>query len=174
MCTSCAGAGSSGRARRNRAICRGERDRRAGCATCCTVALRWPLLRSPGPTAVLLAGRFELRGRIGAGGLAEVFTARDRATGAEVAVKLLHAHLVQDQGTRERFRRELSIARSLEHPGIVRVFDLHAHQGRPFISMEMLRGRTLHQRSEEHTSELQSHLNLVCRLLLEKKKKNKK
>ncbi|HEY4769742.1 MAG TPA: serine/threonine-protein kinase, partial [Myxococcales bacterium] len=95
---------------------------------------------------MLLAGRFELRGRIGAGGLAEVFAARDRATGAEVAVKLLHAHLVQDLGTRERFRRELSIARSLEHPGIVRVFDLHAHQGRPFISMELLRGRTLHQR----------------------------
>jgi hypothetical protein len=95
---------------------------------------------------VLLAGRFELRGRIGAGGLAEVFAARDRATGAEVAVKLLHAHLVQDQSTRERFRRELSIARSLEHPGIVRVFDLHSHQGRPFISMELLRGRTLHQR----------------------------
>jgi len=77
---------------------------------------------------VLLAGRFELRGRIGAGGLAEVFAARDRATGAEVAVKLLHAHLVQDQCTRERFRRELSIARSLEHPGIVRVFDLHARR----------------------------------------------
>jgi hypothetical protein len=95
---------------------------------------------------VLLAGRFELRGRIGAGGLAEVFAARDRATGAEVAVKLLHAHLVQDPGTRERFRRELSIARSLEHPGIVRVFDLHAHQDRPFISMELLHGRTLHQR----------------------------
>src|SRR6267143_489733 len=56
------------------------------------------------------------------------------------------AHLVQDPGTRERFRRELSIARSLEHPGIVRVFDLHAHQDRPFISMELLHGRTLHQR----------------------------
>src|SRR5882724_2942438 len=146
MCTSCAVAGSSRRARRNRAICRGRRARRTGCATCCAVALRWPLLRSPGPTAVLLAERFELRGRIGAGGLAEVFAARDRATGAEVAVKLLHAHLVQDQSTRERFRRKLSIARSLEHPGIVRVFDLHSHQGRPFISMELLRGRTLHQR----------------------------
>src|SRR3989442_15623973 len=86
---------------RNRAIRRGERDRRTGCATCCAVAVRWPLLRSPGPTAVLLAGRFELRGRIGAGGLAEVFAARDPAPRAEGAVKLLHTHPVQDQGTPE-------------------------------------------------------------------------
>src|SRR5215475_8648799 len=72
--------------------------------------------------------------------------ATDRATGAEVAVKLLHAHLARDAATCERFRRELAIARSLEHPGIVRVFDLHEHQGRPAISMELLRGRTLHER----------------------------
>ncbi|HZX96137.1 MAG TPA: serine/threonine-protein kinase [Myxococcales bacterium] len=84
--------------------------------------------------------------RIGAGGLAEVFAARDRATSAEVAVKVLHAHLAQDTLVCERFRRELAIARSLDHPGIVRVFDLHEHQGRPFISMELLRGRTLHER----------------------------
>jgi len=95
---------------------------------------------------VLLAGRFETRRRIGAGGLAEVFAATDRATDAEVAVKVLHAHLARDAAACERFRRELAIARSLEHPGIVRVFDLHEHEGRPVISMELLRGRTLHER----------------------------
>jgi hypothetical protein len=95
---------------------------------------------------MLLEGRFELRRRIGSGGLAEVFAALDLRTGAEVAVKLLHPHLARDPSVRERFRRELSIARSLEHPGIVRLFDLHEHRGRPFISMELLRGRTLEQR----------------------------
>jgi len=95
---------------------------------------------------MLLDGRFELRRRIGAGGLAEVFEALDVRTGAEVAVKMLHPHLARDPSLRERFRRELSIARSLEHPGIVRLFDLHQHRGRPFISMERLRGRTLQER----------------------------
>ncbi len=95
---------------------------------------------------MLLAGRFETHRRLGAGGLAEVFAATDRATGADVAVKLLHAHLAPDPAASERFRRELAIARSLEHPGIVRVFDLHEHHGRPAISMELLHGRTLHER----------------------------
>lgn len=104
------------------------------------------MLRTGSRRDVLLDGRFELRRRIGAGGLAEVFAAWDRRTSAEVAVKLLHEHLAKDDSIRERFRRELSIARSLDHPGIVRVFDLHEHRGRPFITMELLRGRTLHER----------------------------
>jgi len=95
---------------------------------------------------VLLTGRFELRRRIGAGGLAEVFSAHDRTTGAEIAIKLLHAHLALDASTCERFRRELSIARSLDHRGIVRVFDVHQDAGRPFITMELLRGMTLRER----------------------------
>ena len=91
----------------------------------------------------LLAGRFELLRRLGSGGLAEVFAARDRSCGAEVAIKILHAHLAEDPLVAERFRRELPITRGLDHPGIVRVFDLHQHRGRPFFSMELLRGRTL-------------------------------
>ena len=94
---------------------------------------------------MLLEGRFELGRRLGAGGLAEVFAARDRRTGAEVAVKLLHAHLAREEEVRRRFRRELAIARSLDHPNIVRVFDLHGGK-RPFITLELLRGRTLHDR----------------------------
>lgn len=74
-----------------------------------------------------------------------MFAARDRTTGAPVAVKLLHAHLARDPEVGERFRRELSLARSLDHPNIVRLFDLHEGP-RPFISMELLRGRTLHER----------------------------
>jgi len=97
------------------------------------------------PGAVL-ATRFELTRRLGAGGLAEVFAARDRVTGSEVAVKVLHAHLAEEAAIAERFRRELSITRELDHPGIVRVFDLHEHGGRPFFTMELLRGETLAHR----------------------------
>jgi len=94
----------------------------------------------------LVANRFELSRRLGAGGLAEVFAARDRVTGSEVAVKVLHAHLAEESAIAERFRRELSITRELDHPGIVRVFDLHQHEGRPFFTMELLHGETLAQR----------------------------
>ncbi len=101
---------------------------------------------SPGD---LLCDRFEVLRPLGAGGLAEVFAARDRLAGAEVAVKALHTHLSGDARLCERFRRELAVTRALSHPGIVRVFDLYEHGGRPFFTMELLRGRTLGERLEQ-------------------------
>ena len=98
---------------------------------------------------LLLCDRFEVVRRLGAGGLAEVFQARDRVSGQEVALKVLHDHLMQDGSLAERFRREMALTRSLDHPAIVRVFDLHQHGGRPFFSMELLRGRTLSARLQE-------------------------
>jgi len=65
----------------------------------------------------VLATRFELLRPLGAGGLAEVYAARDRVTGSEVAAKVLHAHLAEEPPIAERFRRELSITRELDHPG---------------------------------------------------------
>jgi len=97
----------------------------------------------------LLGSRFEVVAALGSGGLAEVFSARDRATGSEVALKALHPHYAQVAVVRERFRREVAIARRLDHPGIVRVYDLHEHEGRPFISMELLSGQPLSQRIRE-------------------------
>jgi hypothetical protein len=93
----------------------------------------------------VLAGRFELVRRIGAGGLAEVYAAHDRVSRGEVAIKILHAHLAEDRDLAERFRREMAVTRALDHPGIVRVFDLHEHDGRPFFSMELLQGKTLYE-----------------------------
>jgi hypothetical protein len=93
----------------------------------------------------VLAGRFEVRRRIGAGGLAEVFAAHDSVSRTDVAIKILHAHLADDRDLADRFRREMAVTRALDHPGIVRVFDLHEHEGRPFFSMELLQGRTLYE-----------------------------
>ena len=98
---------------------------------------------------MVLADRFEVVRRLGAGGIAEVFQARDRVSGQDVALKALHDHLAQDPALSARFRREMAVTRSLDHPAIVRVFDLHEHDGRPFFSMEILRGRTLASRLEE-------------------------
>src|SRR3954470_2524293 len=98
-----------------------------------------------GPGTVL-AGRFEILRPLGTGGLAEVMGARDRVTGQDVAVKVLHSHLAREEEIAERFGREMSVTRGLDHPGIVRVFDLHEHEGRPFFTMELLQGETLAER----------------------------
>ena len=119
------------------------------------------VLETPAPTAagatvagrppplakgLVLASRFELVRPLGSGGLAEVWLAQDRALGAEVAIKALHAHLARDQPLCERFRRELAVTRGLDHAGIVKVYDLFDHGGRPFFSMELLRGEALSER----------------------------
>src|SRR2546425_3236534 len=95
---------------------------------------------------MILGGRFEVLRPLGAGGLAEVYAARDLVTGVEVAVKILHEHLAREEQIAERFRRELAVTRALDHPGIVRVYDLHEHDGRPFFTMELLHGETLAER----------------------------
>jgi tetratricopeptide (TPR) repeat protein/predicted Ser/Thr protein kinase len=100
----------------------------------------------------VLAERFEVRRRLGSGGMGVVYAAFDRARGEEVAVKLLLPHLLGDAAARQRFVAEAKIANSLAHPNIVRVYDLHEDAGRTFLTMELLHGRSLreeiHQRAQ--------------------------
>ena len=93
----------------------------------------------------MVAGRFRIDGWLGEGGLAEVFSAVD-SDGRELALKALHEHLARHEVVRERFRREMDLTRSVAGPGIVTVFDMHEHAGRPFFTMERLRGMTLAER----------------------------
>ncbi|MBS2022159.1 MAG: serine/threonine protein kinase [Deltaproteobacteria bacterium] len=100
-------------------------------------------------TGAQVAGRFTLMEPLGQGGLAEVWSALDAQTGQVVALKALHAHLCSDEKLVDRFRRELSITRGLDHAHIVRVFELHEDGGRPLLTMELLQGRTLATRMTE-------------------------
>ena len=93
----------------------------------------------------MVAGRFRIDGWLGEGGLAEVFSAVD-SDGRELALKALHAHLAHHAVVRERFEREMDLTRRVAGPGIVTVFDMHEHAGRPFFTMERLRGMTLADR----------------------------
>jgi hypothetical protein len=93
----------------------------------------------------VVAGRFRIQGRIGEGGIAEVFAALD-SDGSELALKVLHVHLARNAVVRERFQREMQLTRSLAGPGIVQVRAMHEHAGRPFFTMERLRGTTLARR----------------------------
>ncbi len=90
----------------------------------------------------LIAERYTVVRLLGTGSTASVLQAHDTKLGEDVALKLLDA--VQRDATQDaRFRREVSLARRLSHPNIVRLFDLGEHQGRSFLTMELLDGSDL-------------------------------
>jgi eukaryotic-like serine/threonine-protein kinase len=90
-----------------------------------------------------IGGRYRLGARLGAGGMGEVFVAHDLRLDREVALKLLRANLAQQAGMRERVVAEARLAARLTHPHVVGVLDTGEQDGRPFVVMERLSGRTL-------------------------------
>jgi serine/threonine-protein kinase len=91
----------------------------------------------------LLAGRYELRGVLGCGGMAEVRDGWDTRLKRPVAVKLLLPALSAQPDIRRRFEDEARSAAALNHPNIVSVHDFGEHEGTPYIVMERLPGETL-------------------------------
>ena len=94
----------------------------------------------------LLGGRYELRGVLGRGGMAEVREGWDTRLSRAVAIKLLHPGFSSDADNRRRFEAEARSAAALSHPNIVAVHDSGEHEGTPFIVMERLPGRTVGDR----------------------------
>ncbi len=91
----------------------------------------------------VIDGRYEVLSRIGAGGMADVYLARDQLLGRQVAVKLLQHRFAEDQEFVERFRREASSAAALSHPNVVAIFDRGEWDGTYYIAMEYLPGKSL-------------------------------
>src|SRR5205085_8590734 len=87
--------------------------------------------------------RYNVRTRIGSGGMADVYLADDAHLGRQVALKVLHRRFARDHQFVERFRREASAAAGLQHPNVVSVYDRGEHDGTYYIAMENLPGRTL-------------------------------
>ena len=98
-------------------------------------------MSDPGPT--VFNGRYELHRRLGRGGMAEVFLARDQLLDRPVAVKVLFPEFATDPSFVERFRREATAAANLNHPNIVGVYDWGEADNTYFIVMEYIDGRTL-------------------------------
>ena len=89
-------------------------------------------------------GRFKLDREIGQGSHGVVWLATDTALSTPVAIKILHPWLTEDIPVRDRFKRELLLARRIAHPGICRLFDLHEEAGGAcFITMDYVEGETL-------------------------------
>jgi serine/threonine-protein kinase len=91
----------------------------------------------------MLVGRYELRGLLGSGGMADVREGWDTRLNRAVAIKLLYTALNAQPDVRRRFEHEARSAAALNHPNIVAVHDYGEHEGRPFIVMERLPGHTL-------------------------------
>ncbi|HST55637.1 MAG TPA: Stk1 family PASTA domain-containing Ser/Thr kinase [Solirubrobacteraceae bacterium] len=91
----------------------------------------------------VIDGRYRVLSRIGSGGMADVYLARDQLLGREVAVKLLHDRFAEDQEFVERFKREASSAAGLSHPNVVGIFDRGEWNGTYYIAMEYVPGRSL-------------------------------
>jgi eukaryotic-like serine/threonine-protein kinase len=90
-----------------------------------------------------LGGRYRIGALLAAGGMGEVWAARDLLLDRPVAVKVLGGALAGDGRAGERLRREARAAGRLDHPNIARVLDLGEHDGRPYLVMELLEGESL-------------------------------
>ena len=95
------------------------------------------------PTTRRVLGRYRLTERIAAGGTAEVWRAHDEQLDRDVAVKLLHPHLLPDEGSRARLAAEARAVAGLGHPGIVAVYDVDASGDSPGIVLELVDGESL-------------------------------
>ena len=91
-------------------------------------------------------GPYEVLAPIGAGGMGEVYRARDERLKREVAVKVLPASFSTDPDRLRRFEQEAQTAGGLNHPNITAVHDLGTHDGAPYIVTELLEGETLRAR----------------------------
>ncbi len=98
---------------------------------------------SGNPERTVLNDRYELQQRIGRGGMADVFLARDLLLDRPVAIKVLFPEFAVDPNFVERFRREAQAAANLNHPNIVGVYDWGKYANTYFMAMEYVQGRTL-------------------------------
>jgi len=91
-------------------------------------------------------GPYDVQSQLGAGGMGEVYRARDTRLDRTVAIKILPAHLSGRPDARERFDREARAISSLSHPNICHLYDVGTHDGTSYLVMEYLEGETLASR----------------------------
>src|SRR5580765_7924083 len=91
-------------------------------------------------------GPYEILAPIGAGGMGEVYRAKDPRLGRDVAIKVLPASFSQDPDRLRRFEQEARSAGALNHPNILVIHDVGTHEGAPYVVAELLHGETLRER----------------------------
>src|SRR5438270_8159717 len=103
-------------------------------------------------TAKTKLGRYEIRSKIGEGGMGEVYLAEDTQLRRRVALKILPDHLAANQDRMRRFIQEAQAAAALNHPNIAHIYEIGEADGLHFISIEFIDGLTLRQLiHDQHT-----------------------
>src|ERR1700694_1456452 len=88
-------------------------------------------------------GPYEILSPLGAGGMGEVYRAKDTRLGRDVALKILPESFASDADRLRRFEQEARAVAALNHPNILAVFDIGQHDGSPFLVSELLEGESL-------------------------------
>jgi len=91
-------------------------------------------------------GPYEITSAIGAGGMGEVYKAKDSRLGRDVAIKVLPTSFADDTDRRARFEREAQAVAALSHPNVIAIFDTGIHEAQLYVVMELLTGQTLRDR----------------------------
>jgi serine/threonine-protein kinase len=100
----------------------------------------------------LVDGRYRIEARIGHGGMAEVYEATDIINKRKVAIKMIREDVMKNPINLRRFQNEATIASSLNHPNIVKVFNHGTIEGRPYIANEYVRGQSMKDMLDFRTS----------------------
>src|SRR5881227_1757767 len=91
-------------------------------------------------------GPYEIQSPIGAGGMGEVYRARDTRLSRDVAIKILPASFSADPDRLQRFAQESRAAAALNHPNILSIYDIGEDRGAPYVVSELLEGESLRER----------------------------
>ena len=108
--------------------------------------------------------QYEVLGLLGAGGMGEVYRARDTRLDREVAIKVLPAAVADDAAVQARFEREARAAATLSHPGIVTIHEFARERGLQLVVMELLRGETLRERLDRERIPWNDTLQMAVQL----------
>jgi serine/threonine-protein kinase len=106
-------------------------------------------------------GRYEIRSKIGAGGMGEVYLAQDTRLDRKVALKFLPAELAGNQDRMRRFTQEAKSAAALNHPNIAHIYEIGESDGVNFIAMEFIDGATLREKIHREHTELRKLLRYL-------------
>ncbi|MGI9069590.1 MAG: protein kinase domain-containing protein [Pyrinomonadaceae bacterium] len=109
-------------------------------------------------------GRYEIRSKIGEGGMGEVYLAEDTQLGRRVAIKLLPPQTTSDEHARKRLVREARAVATLDHPNICSVYEVGEADGRSFIAMQYIEGETLDTKLKRKSLDLKESLAIASQI----------
>ncbi len=123
------------------------------------------------PSVGIKLGRYEIRAKIGAGGMGEVFLGQDTKLDRKVALKILPAEVAANQDRMRRFVQEAKAASALNHPNIITIYEIDeggssptVREGVHFIATEFIDGETLRERTRSASLKLGEVLDVSAQI----------